>query len=534
MKKQFLVIFFLLFANLLVYSQVNTDIIRQKTYGGSSADYFIKAVQTNDGGYLVGVFSTSDISGDKTVPARGNYHIWLLKLNNNLTIQWQKSIGGSDFDRLSDILMLDDGSFLLLASSDSPISLDKTVENYGIYDIWLIHIDSVGNILQQQTYGGSNNNHPVKIIKINNNYLIAGMSDSDISGVKTENSRGHYDFWFLLIDDSFQIIYDKTLGGSSLETIWDVVYDNTTENLFLYGSTSSNISGDITNSPYGFINDYLLFICSAVDGQLVSDHRYGGSYVNNATALSKLNNHLYIGGYSSSDSSGVKTENLRGGQYNDFWVLKLNKDGSIVWDKTIGGNHVDILHNIETTADNQLLLIGSSMSDIGFEKTEPRIGGYEDFWIVSIDTNSNILWQKTLGGTHTDYPKQILVLGTNHYIIFGNSKSGISGHKTEANRGQEDIWILEISSNLSIENFAKKSLHILPNPAINDFSFNIPETSKHGILYIFNPSGSIVHSEKIENSNNIIDITKLSNGIYFVTFFDENGIGYSAKLVKSE
>jgi len=533
MKKSILIILYILFANGIIYSQVHTEVIRQRTYGGSLADNFIKAVQTSDGGYLVGLNSVSGISGDKTVPSKGGDHIWLIKLNNNLTVQWQKSIGGSDSDNLSDILLLDDGSFLLLATSYSPISLDKTVENFGLSDYWLIEIDSLGNILQQHTYGGDQYNYARKIISINNDYLIAGGSNSDSSGIKTEDSRGGHDFWFLLIDDSYQIIYDKTLGGSSNADIFmDVIYDNSLDYIFLLGTSSSDISGDITNSPYGPFGDYLLFNCNASDGQLISDHRYGGTFYNQAFTIKKLNNSIYIGGNSNSDSSGVKTEDSRdGGQYNDYWVLKLNMDGSIVWDKTIGGNYIDNLYQIETTPDNQIILIGSSSSDITGEKTEARIG-QQDYWIVSLDTNSNILWQKTLGGTLTDYAKQIIVLGPNHYIVFGDSKSGISGHKIEPCRGEEDVWILEISTNLSIENFAKNSLKIMPNPAAEYFSFSFTEKSQSGVLYIFNPSGTIVHSEKIDTSKNTIEISHLSNGLYFVSFFDENGIGYSATLVK--
>jgi hypothetical protein len=389
--------------------------------------------------------------------------------------------------------------------------------------------------MEQFTYGGSSYNSAGKLIKINNDYILAGESDSDSSGVKTEDSRGGRDFWFLKIDSAFQVIYDKTLGGSSNGDLFrDIIYDNTIDKLFISGISASDISGDITQGPYGF-NDYLLFCCHADNGQVLSDHRYGGSSdvisINNGVKKIILNKNIYFGGESNSDSSGVKTEDSRdGGLYMDFWILKLNKDGSIVWDKTIGGNHVDNLFHMEATDDNQILLIGSSSSTIGWEKSENQIGQL-DYWVVSIDTNANILWQKTLGGTLTDRPKQVIVLGTNHYILFGDSNSGVSGHKTEPCRGDEDLWILEISTNLSIENFSKNKLNITPNPTSDYFSFSFPEQSTSGIIYIFDSSGSIILSEFIENSQNTIQVSNLSQGLYFVSFFDENKIGYSSKLI---
>jgi hypothetical protein len=91
---------------------------------------------------------------------------------------------------------------------------------------------------------------------------------------------------------------------------------------------------------------------------------------------------------------------------------------------------------------------------------------------------------------------------------------------------------VEISSNLTIDNFSKNSLQIMPNPATDCFSFIMPENSQNGLLYIFNPSGQIVHSEKIYNAHNNINISYLNKGIYFVSFYNEQGIGYSAKMIK--
>jgi hypothetical protein len=406
MKKLYLIILLQLIAY-AGFSQVQTNIIRQKTYGGNQKDLFSKAVKTSDGGYLIGVSSESGISGDRTQIRKGLSDIWLLKLNNDLTVAWQKSFGGSGRDFCSDIVITSDDGFLILTDSNSPVSLDKTAENYGINDYWLVKLDANGNIEWQKTYGGTSYNVAVQIIKYNNYYILSGISDSDSSGVKIENSRGGNDFWILLIDSIGSIIYDKTLGGNYIEFLNDAIINQQENLLLLTGYTSSDISGDITKPAYGAI-DYLLFKCNPDNGQLISDFRYGGSTANVATTISKNNDKIYLGGWSNSDSSGVKTENSRSnGQWSDYWILKLKNDGSIVWDKTIGGNYYDVLYSMEFTNDHQLLLIGSSASDAVWEKTEPRIG-QSDFWIVSLDTNANILWQKTIGGTLQDEPKQSL------------------------------------------------------------------------------------------------------------------------------
>jgi hypothetical protein len=164
MKKQFLLSALILFVNIALIAQVNTTIIQQKTYGGSDNDYFSEAIQTNDGGYLIGGSSHSDISGVKTDTSRGSSDAWILKLDNNLNIEWQKTIGGSNYDFLYSITKTEDDGYLLLSYSSSPISGEKSVANYGGADYWLIKIDSLGNIRWQKTYGGTVDNQPKKII----------------------------------------------------------------------------------------------------------------------------------------------------------------------------------------------------------------------------------------------------------------------------------------------------------------------------------------------------------------------------------
>lgn len=530
MKKLYLIILIHLIA-FKAFSQVQTDIIRQKTLGGSQKDLFKSAVRTSDNGFLIGISSESDISGDRTVTRKGSGDIWLIKLHEDLSVQWQKSIGGTNSDFCASLISTNDGGYLLLAGSDSPISLDKTVENYGYLDYWLIKLNAFGELEWQKTYGGNSYNGPAKTKKINNYYLLAGISDSDSSGVKTENSRGDSDFWIVLIDSVGNIIADKTLGGSSaLDFVYDIAFVESENEILIVGFSDSPVSGDITTIPYSlFFFDYIMFRVDFPTLDYIADYRYGGN--NNDWGISILlkNNKIYFAGRSDSDSSGTKTEDSKGG--SDYWIIKLNNDGSIIWDKTIGGINHSSLYSIYKTSDHQVILLGTSASDIGNDKTEMCYGGY-DFWIVSIDTTANILWQKTIGGSNIDILKQVIVLGTNHYILFGDSKSGVSGLKTEYCRGEEDIWIVEISTNLSIENFSKNKLDVYPNPVKEAFVMRFPEKTSKGILYIFDTKGAIVYSTTVEINSPEINISQLNNGMYFISFFDETGKGYSAQIVK--
>ncbi|MGD9494657.1 MAG: T9SS type A sorting domain-containing protein, partial [Bacteroidales bacterium] len=148
------------------------------------------------------------------------------------------------------------------------------------------------------------------------------------------------------------------------------------------------------------------------------------------------------------------------------------------------------------------------------------------------DTNANILWQKTFGGSSYDLPMDMLMLEHNHYVVAGSSQSPISGDKTENTRGGRDYWILEISTTMSIEDFSPQRMHVFPNPVADFVTVELPENSTSGQLYVFDITSTIVHSEIINAESNQVNLSNIPSGVYFISYFDESGIGWSAEVQK--
>ncbi|MGB3076138.1 MAG: hypothetical protein WBB36_12485, partial [Chitinophagales bacterium] len=107
----------------------------QNTIGGSSDDYLRSVIQTTDGGYLLGGYSYSGISGDKTEASQGSDY-WVVKLDDSGENQWQNTIGGSSDDRLYSVIRTTDGGYLLGGYSRSGISEDKAEASQGYADYW--------------------------------------------------------------------------------------------------------------------------------------------------------------------------------------------------------------------------------------------------------------------------------------------------------------------------------------------------------------------------------------------------------------
>src|SRR6266542_1111579 len=161
---------------------------------------------------------------------------------------------------------------------------------------------------------------------------------------------------------------------------------------------------------------------------ITSQKTIGGSGADYFTCMTPTHDGGFIaGGTSFSDISFEKSENGRGN--GDYWVVKTAKDGKIQWDKTIGGSDNDNLKSIIQTSDGGYALIGESFSNISFEKTE-NSRGKSDFWLVKLDKAGNIQWDKTIGGSGTEYIDHIEQTDDGGYILAGSTDSNASGEKS--------------------------------------------------------------------------------------------------------
>lgn len=152
--------------------------------GGSKDDGLASIQQTSDGGYIIGGTSSSNISGDKLENSRGGADLWILKTDAYGEIQWQKTIGGNDEDYMTSILPAADGGYIIGASSMSNLSSEKTQNSFGDLDYWIIKISSTGTIQWQKTIGGSNHDNLYSIQAVSDGYILAGALTAIFPAIK--------------------------------------------------------------------------------------------------------------------------------------------------------------------------------------------------------------------------------------------------------------------------------------------------------------------------------------------------------------
>jgi hypothetical protein len=451
----------------MAHAQPNIQIAWQRTIGGSAADNMQSMAKTPDGGYLLAGESNSNISGEKSENNRGlvstgifaTADFWILKTNDTGGIQWQKTIGGNMYDRATSVAATADGGYIVGGTSRSGISGEKTDTCRGGQDYWVVKLNSTGTIQWQKTFGGTHNNGATieidgnddlqKVIQTSDGgYMVAGFSSSGINGDKTDSNRSGIESfdndYWVLKLDATGNILWQKTIGGSDDDRLYSLIQTLDGGYLLGGQSFSNISGDKTTNVYG-IADYWVVKLSAA-GTIQWDKNFGGDENDILWSMCQLADSSYVlAGQSFSTNTGIKTDTSRGS--SDYWVVKINAQGNLLWNKAYGGDDYDWATDVIPTQDGGLLIHGNSRSANSGDKTEMGWGDV-DYWTIKTDAMGTIQWQKALGGNWIDQTFHSgLALETNQgdFVLGGYSFSGISGNKTDTSRGGfGDYWIVKI------------------------------------------------------------------------------------------
>src|ERR1043166_7905799 len=125
------------------------------------------------------------------------------------------------------------------------------------------------------------------------------------------------------------------------------------------------------------------------------------------------------------------------------WLVKIDPDGNMLWDKSYGGDGSDYLYSAIPATNGGLLLGGGSEFHSSGNKASQPFGGF-DYWLVKVDSDGNKLWDQTFGGAADEYIYGLRMDTNGAYLLAGHSDSNISGNKTTAPFGSPDFWLLSV------------------------------------------------------------------------------------------
>ncbi|UCD60980.1 MAG: hypothetical protein JSV59_14185 [Flavobacteriaceae bacterium] len=355
-------------------------------------------------------------------------------------IDWVKSFGGTDEETAQSVIRTGDGGYAILGYSKSTDG-DLAAKSTPVNDYWVLKLDEDGNLIWNNTYGGTKDDRGQSIIQTTDGgYAITGYAMSD-DGDGNSN-QGFHDNWILKLDESGAIEWEKSFGFSGHDHSYDLV-QTTDEGFFFAGFL--DITAALDDGTYYKGNSLTRhgvgeFWGTKIDskGNLEWRSYYGGTNNDRAHAVIQADDGSFVmAGFSESDDYDISNTK---GSY-DFWVIKLTATGELLWERSYGGSGIEIAYDIAKTDDGAYVVTGNTFST---DKDISVNHGESDVWLIKIDDNGNLLWEKTFGGSQFDAGRAVSTAKDGGFIITGNTKS--TDGDAEENQGENDIWLIKTDS----------------------------------------------------------------------------------------
>ncbi|MCE3077209.1 T9SS type A sorting domain-containing protein [Chryseobacterium gwangjuense] len=507
---------FIYFSNTL--SSQTPSIQWQKSYGGIGFDQAYDVEQTSDGGYITVGYTSSPPSGDVTLSKGGN-DVWVIKTNATGGILWQKTIGGQGYDMAKAVKQTTEGGYIIAGitnSTDGDVSVNK-----GTTDVWVVKLDSKGDILWEKSYGGSGGDDASSIFQtLDGGYIVAGQSYSTDGDITGHHGTLNHDAWIIKIDAAGNLQWEKSFGGTSQEFALSV--KPTSDGNFIIAGGSSSPNGNIT-SVFGGEDCWLIKI--DILGNIIWQKSYGGS----AHEYFVEAQQTFDGGYIAIATTQSYGGNISGQHgLSDYWAVKFDAAGNIQWQKCLGGSDTDTATSIFQDYDGGYIVAGFTYSNNGDLSTHI---GLADYWVIKLNPSGNIMWEKTFGGTLNDWARKIKPTSDGGLIVTGASKS--NDGDVSGNHGDHDVWLVKLSSSKTTlnthENNSKNNISIYPNPA-KDF-VTIDHLPNEATISIHDMSGRKIFSKKHAETKVSMNTSQLTSGTYIIQINDKEKIILSEKLI---
>lgn len=350
-------------------------------------------------------------------------------------IEWQKSFGGTVGETANSVLQTPDGGFAFAGytkSKDGDVTGSK-----GNTDYWVVKMDASGNLQWQKSLGGSDHDAQWDFQLTNDGgFVIAGQSKSN-DGDLLQN-KGEEDYWIVRLSADGNIIWQRSYGGSSEDEAYSV--QQTMDGGFIVAGYSESEDGDVSGN-HGEVDYWILKLDG--DGNMVWQKCFGGSEEDEAYSVQEAADGGYVVVGESESTDGDVTGNHGEG---DYWIIKLDDGGNLLWQKSYGGSSVDYAKMLKRTLDNGFVVAGWSASADGDVSNN---NGDTDYWIVKVDESGNLQWEKCLGGSDYDFAHAVSQAADGGYIVGGYTHS--TDLDVTGNHGSTDYWLvkLDASGNLS-------------------------------------------------------------------------------------
>jgi len=421
------------------YAQ-NNKVVWQQCIGDYESAYHYSATKISDGYFL----TLGINSGEGVTNYHGSADIWLIRTDSLHNVLWEKCYGGSYTDNPRKIVPITDSTFYIFGSAWS-VDGDVQSGTNGFNDVWVVKINGQGDILWEKTYGSPYYDEP-NDLEVTPDGGFVFINRFDNVGGDISQFYGAYDVWMCKCDADGIIEWEKTLGSEGLDNGVSLII-NRRGNIMMVGAVQYH-GGMVTCFPEGAIGNVWLVELD-MQGYILWQECYGGSdYEAGMNIIEVDDGYIFVGTTLSNDGdvSGHHPPSGLDGK-PDIWLVKIDTLGAIVWQKCLGGSDWDYSRAVFTTNAGEILVFGETTSNDGDVSGNHSFAGNVDVWLARLDANGVLLGQQCFGGNSDERlnTHSVSKIADYRYIIASQTARS-SGDVICTLHGEIDIdaWFFEI------------------------------------------------------------------------------------------
>lgn len=474
-------------------SKYDTDgnFIWAKSFGGAGNDGANNLQIDSQGNlYLIGHFDDlADLNPDKlkslNLKSKGEYDVFVMKLNNLGNLIWVKTFGGLGYDNGNSLTLDNYGNLYVTGTFYETVDFDpdtlktSNLTSNGKSDIFISKFDDMGNFIWVKSIGGKGQDQgSLRFGPSGSIYVYGGFEDSidfdpDVSKTYLLTSAGKNDMFISKLDRNGNFLWAKSIGGSEFDV--------------------GGISIDFLGNIY-------------VSGQ------FGGTVDFNMDIGTK-NNLTAIGG-------------------QEAFIAKFDSLANFIWIRQIGGKGYEA-SGVIVKPNGNIYVVGWFSENVIFNYGLPRniefnSSGGIDIFISKYDSSGTLWWVKTIGGNKDEMTISLNISDNGEAILTGTFESSdISFGNTTLKNIKYPYpgcsFIVKLNNMIGISSADPNGLSIYPQPADNYCNINFENQQSRVKVIISDLTGRIIYVDyKVDTQKIILNTEDLKPGIYSIQIITEN------------
>lgn len=324
------------------------------------------------------------------------------------SILWQRLLGGSLDDFGWDLVALPDGSLVGLAEIQSDDGDITGFHPGGVIptDAWMFKLSPTGDLVWQIALGGNDGDGLIELIPTDDGGFV-GYGATYSTTLGQTGTHGDQDLYVAKVSAQGQLLWERVLGGSAFDGYISSTQWSAPEQHIIETSDGGLLLAAWTHSNNGDVSGLHSSSSDAwvvkldADGNTEWQRCLGGTSYEQSETLIELDSGELAILATTASNDGDVTD-MHGAK--DLWVVLLEPNGDLIWQRALGGTGEDTGYAMRKTLDGGILVSGAVGSNDGdVVGSHDTQMGFVDGWVVKLSIDGEIEWQRAIGGTGSDW-----------------------------------------------------------------------------------------------------------------------------------